>query len=365
MGKSQVTLLLAVIFSSGLSFGQDSALVSEAKKEVAQETAASASEPVATQQIVQQVTVPVVEQPPTVVTASPLTTSRAEELRKQRERMEIENEQKIVEKLEQSRMEDEQKRLQLLFGNGQQQQQEQKQEQKIEQAAPAVVAPAVAPAPVKSEEELKAEIAAQVRADLESVKKEEESQKSKARWSVGGVLSTLDYPDAVNVGSDFGAGIVVNWMTDDHLGIEFSAVFSQATIDESFSVFKEVNQSNWSVAPKYFFFDRAFTPVVGGIVSYTHREYRKMYQWGYSVTGLGNDATTDSLDIGLLVGVQFNANKNLSFGIDYRWLTNVETRYSEPRAFNRSIYNSQGYTGYRPLEEIDYRFINMSMSFMF
>jgi hypothetical protein len=367
MGNSQVALILTVILSSTLCFGQNTAIATEAKKEVAAESSASAGGDVVI--VTQQAAAPVVAQPTTVVTAAPLTSSRADDMRKQRERMEVENEQKIVEKLEQSRMEDEQKRLNNLFNTNQQQQQEHKVEAVPVVVAPVVTAPVqVAPvqtAPVKSEEELKSEIASQVRADLEDAKRAEEARKPKPRWYFGGVLSTLDYPDAVNVGSDFGAGVSVTWLNSERLGIEFSAVFSQATIDETYSLYKEVNQQNWSMASKYFFFDRAFTPVVGGIVSYTHREYQDMYQWGYNaVQGIGGDASTDALDVGLLIGMQFTANKNLSFGIDYLWLTNIETRYSDPRAFNRAIYQGRN-DGYRPLEEIDYQFINMSMNFMF
>jgi hypothetical protein len=366
MGKTQVTLLM-VIFSGAISFAQGSAVVAEAKKEVASESAAAQSTQssapatagdvvIVTQQsaapaVAQQ---PVIEQPTTVVTASPLTASRAEELRKTRERMEIETEQKIVERLETSRLEDEKKRVDNLFGN------------KLEQqAAPAVVAPLAPAAPVKSEEQLKSEIASQVRADLDAAKDAEEAKKEKARWSVGGVLATLDYPDAYNVGSDFGAGIAFNWIGPDRIVVELAAIFSQATIDESYSLYKEVDQQNWTVASKYLFMKREFSPVVGGLASFTHREYTDMYQWGYNSTASGvNSATTDALDVGILLGVQFAPSKNITFGLDYRWLTNIETRYSDPSAFNRALY--QNYSkDFRPLEEIDYQFINMSMNFMF
>ncbi|MFN9066012.1 MAG: hypothetical protein ACK5V3_02210, partial [Bdellovibrionales bacterium] len=57
------------------------------------------------------------KQPTTLIEASPLTDSRAEGLRKARQDAELSTEAKIVEKLEQSRLEDERRRAQILFGD--------------------------------------------------------------------------------------------------------------------------------------------------------------------------------------------------------------------------------------------------------
>ncbi len=75
------------------------------------------------------------EQPTTVVEASPLMESNAERMRKQRQGLEVNTEQRIVEKLEEARMEDERARAERLFGTG------------CGTAKPAP-APAPAPAPV-------------------------------------------------------------------------------------------------------------------------------------------------------------------------------------------------------------------------
>src|SRR5690606_2509930 len=56
-------------------------------------------------------------QPTTVIQANPLTESRADKLRRQRQNLELETELKIVEQLESSRMEDEKQRAGVLFGN--------------------------------------------------------------------------------------------------------------------------------------------------------------------------------------------------------------------------------------------------------
>ena len=56
-------------------------------------------------------------QPTTVVEAPPASESKADSIRKQRQGQEVQTEQKIVEKLEDSRMQDEKSRADKLFGN--------------------------------------------------------------------------------------------------------------------------------------------------------------------------------------------------------------------------------------------------------
>jgi opacity protein-like surface antigen len=112
--------------------------------------------------------------------------------------------------------------------------------------------------------------------------------------------------------------------------------------------------------------DSQMSPVVGGLASFTHREYTDMYDWGNGTSAQGvRSASTNALDVGLLVGVEFRPSKNVSFGLDYRAMTNVGVRYSDPSAFNRALYQNNGVDGYKPLEEIDYQFVSLSMSFMF
>lgn len=371
------------------------------------------------------------EQPTTVVTAAPLAPSRAEEIRKARERAEVETEQGIVEKLEKDRLEDEQIRREQLF--------KARKTKKVveEEVTPVVVAPvaspvaattstqvsaptaqvqanpkadssvsstvtatstgdnspatatatitsaAVAPsepvvviqAPQKSEAEIRQEVEAElrrsevrtevrseVRADLKDASKKEE--KSKPRVSVGGLLTTMSYPDAYNTNSDFGAGVSIGWVGANRIGVEGTFLYSQHTIDDSYSMYKEVDQQNWSVAARYSILPGAITPVVGALMSYTRRDYTDMYDWGYGATQGPGSASSDSLDVGLILGVEFNASKNIVLGVDYRYITNMTTRYSDPENFNRSIYDSYD-RDYRPLEEIDYDMVAFSLKFLF
>jgi hypothetical protein len=57
------------------------------------------------------------KQPTTVIEASPLSESRAERLRKARQDAELQTEEKLVERIEHSRLEDERRRSEMLFGD--------------------------------------------------------------------------------------------------------------------------------------------------------------------------------------------------------------------------------------------------------
>lgn len=370
-----------------------------------------------------------VEQPTTVISAAPLAPSRADEIRRARERAEVETEQGIVEKLEKDRLEDETKRRENLFGKRKKHKEDEETQIVVVPVAPPVVAPApvaapvvaapvvsapaavvnsapaadsagkanvtatsqgdyspasatatiittssapsepttVIQAPVKSEAELRSEIESDIRAEnkasLKNIVKEEEPKKNK--FSVGGVLSTLSYPDAFNTNSDFGAGVSFGWQGPNRLGVEGTFMYSQHTIDDSYWLYKNVDQQNWMVAARYNVLAGSISPVVGALVSYTHREYTDMYDNGYGGSFQGpNSANSDSIDVGLILGVEFQASKNITLGVDYRYITNMTTRYSDPDVFNRSVYQSY-YDDYKPLEEIDYDMVAFSVKFLF
>src|SRR6185312_2601845 len=115
-----------------------------------------------------------VVQPTTVIEASPLTESGAEKLRKARQEAELYTEQNIVQKLEQSRLEDEKKRADVLFGD----KFNQLNNQQNAQAAPAVVAAPVAvqqvAAPAADNKVDKEQIRNEVNAALADLKPKEE-----------------------------------------------------------------------------------------------------------------------------------------------------------------------------------------------
>ena len=310
---------------------------------------------------------PVITQPTTVVESTPLVSSRAEQLRQNRQRAEVETEQKIVEKLEASRLEDEQRRLDKIFGE----QQKQQQAESYVEAAPPVIQ-IIAPEKDEyeeweREERLRAEIKASVQADLDSIKKEEKKAPGKTNYYVGVLGGTVNYPDTWNVDSDFAAGAMIGWSLPNNVGVEFSFQHSRHLIDQSFFVFREVTQQNWSIATQYNLFrESMITPNMGVLASYTRREYENMYTWGRNTfPNQGQNLRSDALDMGLKLGVDFRVASNLTLGFDWRYMTNIDNRYSNNKFLNRSIYRDVDRDLARPMEEQDYQFYNFSLKVIF
>lgn len=340
----------------------------------------------------------VAEQPTTVITAAPITISEAEQLRKAREKAEIETEQKIVEKLEKSRLDDEQKRLDKLF----------KSAEEVKPSAPVEASAAVAAAPVvvvepkqevgtnsEAVQTIKIEAVSTVAPEASTtvpaataeaaaptvdaspeaqvasvattaaeVMPSEKSEENEKKYFVGGIVSSIEYPDAFNTSSDFATGFSVGFGVAKRLQVEASFVYSAHTIDESYSFYKEVDQYNWMIATRYSFFNTKLTPVLGALASYTRREYTEKYDNGFTTFTGPESASSNAFDFGLMLGVDFNASKNLTFGLEYKYITNLNSRYDEPEAFNRSVYQTNN-KYYQTLEDIDYDMIGLTAKFAF
>lgn len=311
----------------------------------------------------------VVAQPITVVEAAPLVPSKADQVRAARKEAEINTEQKIVEKLETSRLEDERRRAERLFGdrfdniNAEAQAsalakiKEGKQEE-----AKIIVVQAEAEAKAeqqkeerrKSDEELKAEIAQSVKEDLSKIQKEEK-RFEKGRMTFSGSLGSVQY-EAVNIGSDVSVGAMVGWMVDQRMLLEAGLQYSNHTVDENPAQFQEMQQYNWTTSVKYTVLPYRVSPVVGALGSVTYRTYSIPYNPDYS----SDDFDSLALDAGLLVGVEARVSDNLVAVFDYRYMINLATRY-ENEANNRPLFSN-----YRdPIEEEGYEAMNFGLRFEF
>ena len=111
--QKKTKLILAGLFMSSpfIVYAQTSTNVNLQDEVVVQPSAPASSLPQKIEPIKIQ------QQPVTEVEASPLSESRAEMLRKARRQTEVQTEQKIVEKLEASRLADEKKRAKKLYVN--------------------------------------------------------------------------------------------------------------------------------------------------------------------------------------------------------------------------------------------------------
>ncbi len=297
------------------------------------------------------------QQPITNVEASPLTDSRAAQLRRAREDAEVSTEQKIVEKLEQSRLEDEKRRAEALFGSRLENQNPYSQQEVV---APAGLGVQVLPANQEVEREslsnMKDEIISSVRDELRA---KSSAEKPEDKMYISGAIGVANYEGAVNVDSNEALGLSVGTRLDGNYIVEGSFMYSNHYVDSvargygrSF-VYDDLDQYNFIVAAKYAPQFGRISPQVGALVSYTHRKYTEVnYRSSYfnNRSSISNESETDAFDIGLSVGLDIKLGENFVIGAEYRYITNLTSK-SNSRFLNDyySFYDIGS-----PLEEFDY-----------
>lgn len=285
------------------------------------------------------------EQAPSVIEDSPLNMSAAERRRRERQGLELQTEQKIVEKLEDARMEDERARSERLFNKGfssRDQKQEQQQVQVVQAPAPVVVEKA----------EPKTDVKAEIRAALDEMKPK--SEEPQTQYYISGLAGMGEYPDARNVRGNMAMGFALGMVTPDRFVAEGTFQYSQYDIDTMYQgnqystpAFKTMTQYNFQAAAKYQLLAGRVRPVVGAIAGYTYRSYADQQYSYYS--GAANDVSTNALDIGGLLGVDVQISTNFSIGADFRYMKNVAFR--ENSNYSRSFV--YGRTG-KSVEEFNY-----------
>ena len=295
------------------------------------------------------------KQPVTVIEASPLQESRAEQIRKARQDAEVSTEQRIVEKLEASRMEDEKKRASVLFGdkfntlnaeNAQNVQQVQVQQPIVVQQVPVVAAPVAVP--VQKVEEPKENTRDIIREELAAASlkaKEEEVVEVPVenKKYVAGLLGVGDYPDVANVKGNYAFGVAFG-TNNDGIIIEGAFLYSNYRLTPANGYYGggyqnnmyggvyypnevDINQYSGQLAAKVQLFSGIVKPVFGGLVSYSYRDYKwTNYAGGYD----SNSAKSHAIDFGALVGADLEFSKKYSLGLDYRYMWNLSSRTDNP-----------------------------------
>lgn len=295
------------------------------------------------------------KQPTTVIEASPLTESRAEQIRRARQDAELQTEQRIVEKLEISRMEDEKKRASVLFGDkfNQLEQQQQVQQpvqqpiyaQPVQQVQPVQVQPVqVQPVQIQQVEEPKENTRDIIREELAAaMKTEEEAAIAPIETKyVAGILGIGDYPDTRQVQGNYAMGVAFGTKYDNFV-IEGSFLFSNYTVQgqgyytgnygygypySTGGVYVpdsiDVNQYAGSLAAKVQLFSGVIKPVFGGLVSYSYRGF----SWDNTSYGYVNDtkASSHAIDVGALLGADLEFSPKYSLGMDFRYMWNLSSR---------------------------------------
>jgi hypothetical protein len=308
------------------------------------------------------------KQPTTVIEASPLAESRAEAIRKSRQDAEVQTEQKIVEKLEQSRMEDEKRRADVLFGdkfNNLNQQQQVPVQQPVA-PAPVVVAPVAAPAPIIVEKQVQDDSATRelIRQELAASMEKNKPVEQRTKY-VAGLLGLGDYPDVSNVKGNYSLGVAFGNKVDGFI-IEGSFLYSNYTVSPYANTFNnpyynnvDVNQYTGALAAKIQFFDGIVKPVIGGIAAYSYRTYElKSNAWTMNNNNsMKSDANSHAVDLGALVGADLEFSPKYSIGLDFRYMWNLSSRINYGSNYN-SNYNQWMNTN--PLEKLQYYVMSVS-----
>jgi outer membrane protein W len=326
-------------------------------------------------------------QPTTVVEAAPVAESKAEGLRKARQDAEVSTEQKIVEKLEDSRLQEERARADRLFGN-KLDPQPAVAPAPVPAPAPVVAAPAPAPAPVQEKPAQvtieKVEIiqpaaiapvpAEPVAESKANIKEEAAAEPAKAKYYVSGLAGNLSY-QANNVHSNYGLGVAVGTILDERIALELGYFYSNSSIDDIWQggIYHKLDQNDLSASGKYYILSGKLKPYLGGSVSYINRKYQDVQTNVYSnQNSFGNNGyysgseSTQSVDMGVLAGVDFAINEQFMVGLGVDYNFNVMTMNNMPNN-QYYVWNGQGYqsVNVQQLEKINFYAIKANAKFTF
>lgn len=313
------------------------------------------------------------KQPTTYIEASPLVESRADQMRKSRVDAEGQTETKIVEKLEQSRLDDEKRRADILFGN-KFDQLNKPTEESHQPVAPVVqpsapVPPQIIQIPVQQvapqAEEPKEVLSREaIREEIQSALKVEEDVPVTAveqRYFTA-MVGFPDFPDSSNVRGNYSLGAAFGTKYDDAYAVEGTFTFSNFTMnpiyhDGYMAPDMEVNSYSGSIGMKYFLFTGMVKPFVGGLGQYTYRSF----QWAqpvYSNNSSETSTNSHAIDLGVNVGADLVFNPKFTVGFDYRYFVNLSSRR------NSSAYAYQPYYG-TALESLNATLVSISAKVQF
>lgn len=307
------------------------------------------------------------KQPTTVIEASPLTESRADQIRRQRQDTEIQTEQKIVEKLEQSRMEDEKRRAGVLFGDKFDNLNGQAQQAPAVQQAP--VTPPPVPVQVVSEPKQALDrdmIREELHAAMSDLKPVEEKQAHRPYMSI--MAGMADYPQARNVQGQYAFGFNLGTRIEDRFLVEAGFMYSNFKLNKQTGYYNpytgqftaevtEVDQYSVSGVAKYSLFTGILRPFFGLAMAYNYRNYTDtQFLLG------SNTANTQSLDWGPTLGAEFEMSKDYSLGVDFKYMWNLSSRSTSQydNYCNQNYYpNYLPVANETPLEKISHYILSI------
>lgn len=299
---------------------------------------------------------------------------RANHLRKTRKDMEVGTEQKMIEKIEFSRIEDERRRAERLFGNRlnntvqQAPQQQEPQVIIVEKEAQPAPQPIVVQEKVIQQQVVHEE-AAHVGGGSLLGTWSDNSWKKEAY--IAPIIGTSEYGDSINTTGNTAMGVAVGTRVNGGIGVEASFIYSDYELEDFDSVavdvdgrlvpaLKDVQQYNFNIGLKYSMDFQMISPFVGALGSYTFREYE-----GPTSISSSGTASSNAFDAGLNIGVDVKVTPKFTVSAEYRWMTNVTFDRNDDQNVNGAtgssfVFRRALQAQRKPLEEIDYQMILLS-----
>lgn len=312
---------------------------------------------------------PVTQQPTTYVEAKPLFNSRSnvEQLRRARQEAEIFTQEKIDEKLEESRLKDEKLRAKRLFGDRLNNMSISESQPPVYNSTqsnntqPKVVQVVTGPTVSDSNEDIKDEIMEAVRAEMEEIK--EEKLPEEQSYYMSGAVGMAEYADVNNIEGNIATGATLGIEMESGAIVELNFYYSNYYIADYWTrpFFKEMDQYNFILAAKYNLFKGKIRPQVGGLAGYTYRKYfNRNYYYSASYSNNEVDITSQAFDVGLIAGLDVSLSSNFSIGVDYRYMMNITSR-TESELLGRYFHPRRG----EFVEDLDYSLITLRGSVRF
>ncbi len=142
------------------------------------------------------------------------------------------------------------------------------------------------------------------------------------------------YPEVSNIDKGYNASIAAGYHYSEPLMFEvgFGVAKSQLSVKNQLHTNQrdnfDVNQYQGNLAAKYRLdglFGTNFIPQVGATLSYTYRKYS---QTSNIILLTGNTGSSTAMDAGLGGGVDYDLNKSLSLGAEFRYMFNLSNQVS-------------------------------------
>ncbi|MBC7458271.1 MAG: hypothetical protein H7235_08340 [Bdellovibrionaceae bacterium] len=250
----------------------------------------------------------------------------------------MKTETRIVEKLETSRMEDEKRRAQVLFGDKfdalNNKDQGAPQPVYVVPAQP-VTAPSshVQPIIIQEKESLsRDDVAQEVRAALDEDKASANDNTSTNLFEkkyFSAQAGVPQYADYQAIRGNYSAGIGIGTQ-NDYLQVEGGFIYSNYGLNAFYyNQFNQVsyapfimNQYQTYLSAKFQIMSGSIRPNLGGLVSYSYRTYLTDAYTSFGAAGT-KTGSSGAIDLGITAGVDIALNERFTLGADLKYMFNM------------------------------------------